>query len=52
LPLALIASLDGARVETAWDAEIERRIEQVDRGAELLDWYAVKAEVGEALKRR
>lgn len=54
IAFALIASLDSkARVEAAWDAEIGRRLEQVDQGeAELLDWNAVKAEVGQALKRR
>jgi putative addiction module component (TIGR02574 family) len=52
----LIASLDGipeAGVEAAWDAEVERRIEQVDQGkVQLLDWNAVKAEVAQVVKRR
>jgi putative addiction module component (TIGR02574 family) len=52
----LIASLDGAPeagVEAAWDAEVERRIEQVDQGkVQLLDWNAVKAEVAQVVKRR
>lgn len=52
----LIASLDGipeAGVEEAWDAEVDRRIEQADRGeVELTDWNAVKAEVARAVKRR
>ena len=52
----LIASLDGipeAGVEEAWDAEVDRRIEQVDRGeVQLVDWNAVKAEVARAVKRR
>jgi Putative addiction module component len=42
-----------AGVEAAWDAEVQRRLEQVDRGeVELLDWNAVKTEVAQALKRR
>jgi hypothetical protein len=52
----LIASLDGrpdAGVEAAWDAEVDRRVERADQGeVELLDWFAVKAEVAQALKRR
>jgi putative addiction module component (TIGR02574 family) len=52
----LIASLDGtpeAGVEAAWDAEVERRIEQVDQGkVQLVDWNAVKAEVSLVVKRR
>ena len=52
----LIASLDGipeAGVEAAWDAEVERRIEQVDQGkVQLLDWNAVRAEVAQVVKRR
>jgi hypothetical protein len=56
LPPSLIASLDGvpeAGVEAAWDAEVERRIEQVDQGkVQLLDWNAVKAEVAQVVKRR
>ena len=52
----LIASLDGGPevgVEAAWDAEVQRRLERVDRGeVELLDWNAVKAEVAQALRRR
>jgi putative addiction module component (TIGR02574 family) len=51
----LIASLDGipeAGVEAAWDAEVERRIEQVDQGkVQLLDWNVVKAEVAQVVKR-
>jgi putative addiction module component (TIGR02574 family) len=52
----LIASLDGipeTGVEAAWDAEVERRIEQVDQGkVQLLDWNDVKAEVARVVKRR
>jgi putative addiction module component (TIGR02574 family) len=52
----LIASLDGipdVGVDAAWDAEVERRIEQVDQGkVQLLDWNAVKAEVAQVVKRR
>ncbi|HEV3456590.1 MAG TPA: addiction module protein [Thermoanaerobaculia bacterium] len=52
----LIASLDGipeAGVEAAWDAEVERRVAQVDQGeVELLDWNDVKVNVAQALKRR
>jgi len=52
----LIASLDGipeAGVEEAWDAEVDRRIEQVDRGeVQLVDWNSVKAEVARAVKGR
>jgi hypothetical protein len=52
----LIASLDGtpeARVEAAWDAEVERRIGLADQGqARLLDWDAVKAVVSQVVKRR
>lgn len=52
----LIASLDGipeAGVEAAWDAEVERRIEQVDQGkVQLVDWNDVKAEVARVVKRR
>jgi putative addiction module component (TIGR02574 family) len=52
----LVASLDGLPdegVEAAWDAELERRIEQADQGkVQLLDWNAVKEEVALALKRR
>ena len=51
----LIASLDGAPeegVEEAWDAEVARRIRQLESGeARLLDWETVKAEVARALKR-
>jgi putative addiction module component (TIGR02574 family) len=51
----LIASLDGepeAGVEAAWDAEVERRVLQVESGeARLVDWKTVKAEVSKALKR-
>jgi len=51
----LIASLDGtpeAGVEEAWDAEVDRRIEQADRGeVQLVDWDAVKAEVARAVER-
>lgn len=51
----LIASLDGepeAGVEAAWDAEVERRVLQVESGeARLLDWETVKSEVSKALKR-
>jgi putative addiction module component (TIGR02574 family) len=56
LAAELIASLDGVPevgVEAAWDAEVQHRLDQVDRGeAELVDWDAVKAEVAQALKRR
>jgi putative addiction module component (TIGR02574 family) len=56
LAAELIASLDGVPevgVEAAWDAEVQRRLERVDRGeVELLDWNAVKAEVAQALRRR
>jgi putative addiction module component (TIGR02574 family) len=52
----LIASLDGTPeegVETAWDAEVERRIAQVDRGeVQLSDWNDVKADVAQVVKRR
>jgi putative addiction module component (TIGR02574 family) len=52
----LIVSLAGILdegVEAAWDAELERRIEQVDQGeVQLLDWKAVKDEIALALKRR
>jgi putative addiction module component (TIGR02574 family) len=52
----LIASLDGMPeegVEAAWDAELERRIEQADRGAvQLLDWIEVRDEIARAPKRR
>lgn len=52
----LIASLDGAPeagIEAVWDAEVERRIEQMDEGkVRLLDWNAVKAEVAQVVKRR
>ena len=55
LATELIASLDGepeAGVEAAWDAEVERRVLQVERGeARLIDWETVKAEVAKALKR-
>lgn len=41
LAQALVSSLDGAaesNVEDAWDAEIRRRLEQIDAGtAELVD---------------
>ena len=51
----LIASLDGdpeAGVEAAWDAEVERRVPQVEPGeARFVDWETVKAEVSKALKR-
>jgi putative addiction module component (TIGR02574 family) len=44
----LIASLDGdpeAGVEAAWDAEVERRVRQVETGeARFVDWETVKAE--------
>jgi Putative addiction module component len=53
---ALIASLDGrpeAGAEAAWDAEVDRRVEQADHGdVELLDWVTVKADVAQILKRR
>jgi len=56
LAAELIASLDGipeAGAEAAWDAEVERRIEETDRGeVQLLDWNAVKAEVAQVVKRR
>jgi putative addiction module component (TIGR02574 family) len=56
LAAELIASLDGVPevgVEAVWDAEVQRRLERVDRGeVELLDWNAVKAEVAQALRRR
>jgi putative addiction module component (TIGR02574 family) len=49
----LIASLDGipdAGAEAAWDAEVERRIEQVEQGkVQLLGWNDVKAEVARGL---
>jgi len=52
----LIASLDGTPeegVEAAWDAEVGRRIAQVDRGeVQLLDWNDVKADVAQVVKRR
>jgi putative addiction module component (TIGR02574 family) len=52
----LLASLAGTPdegVEAAWDAELERRIEQVDQGeVQLLDWNDVKDRIALALKRR
>lgn len=49
----LLASLDGPPdpdVEAAWAAEIDRRVDEVERGAvELLDWDVVKARLAEKL---
>ena len=51
--LASLAGIPGQGTEAAWDAELERRIEQVDQGeVKLLDWNAVKDEIALALKRR
>lgn len=52
----LVASLAGILdegIEAALDAELERRVEQVDQGGvQLLDWKAVKDEVALKLKSR
>lgn len=51
--LASLAGIPDEGVETAWDAELERRIEQVDQGeVHLLDWNDVKDRIAPALKRR
>lgn len=49
LAASLLASLDGPEdpdVETAWAAEIRRRIEEVDAGtAKLIPWEDVKRRI-------
>ena len=55
LAAELITSLDEmpeTGVETAWDSELER-IEEVDQEkVRFLEWYAVKDEVMQPLRRR
>ena len=42
----------GADLDAAWDAEIERRLEQVDRGeVELRDWRQSIERIRATLKR-
>jgi putative addiction module component (TIGR02574 family) len=51
--IASLANMHEKGVEAAWDAEVERRIEQVDQGeVRLLEWDVVKVEVAGDLKRR
>jgi len=51
LAASLIVSLDGPQdpdVETAWAAEIRRRIEEVDAGTvKLIPWEEVKLRIEE-----
>jgi putative addiction module component (TIGR02574 family) len=52
----LIASLDGppdADVETAWAAEIERRVAEIEAGtAELTAWADVREQIEREILRR
>jgi putative addiction module component (TIGR02574 family) len=56
LAAELLASLDGPPddgVEEAWNAEIERRVGEVDSGAVKLDeWSDVRARLEHRLRKR